>query len=251
MKSKIVLIRVMLVIMLLLFVNSGFPAVVQGSVYTGVVKSSKSGKSWSAVLKITSHDPQTGKIEGELQWPQLGSLHRIAGNLLDGKLTFKETEYFRKGGAFLNCEYVGNLTDKAITGSWNYLAEDQGSFQLSRQEGTGEAVIPAVDLAGTVWLGEAKSTKSSRSWSATLTFVKHDTESGSLEGRLEWPSLAAVHKIVGNFADERITFRETEFIRKGSALLNCEYSATLKNNTISGSWSDPKGDKGTFQLRKK
>ena len=250
MKRIIVLVNVLMFFMLL-FVNVGLAEVVQGSTYAGLVKSSKSGKSWSAVLKITKYDQKTGNIEGELEWPQLYSRHKIVGNVLDSKLFFKETVYIKKGGAFLNCEYNATMTDKIISGTWTYLTEDQGSFQLNRQTIPAAKVIPALDLTKTAWSGVVKSSKSGKSWNAILTFVKHDKASGKLEGKLEWTSLASVHKVVGQLNDTRISFKETEYIKKGSAFLNCQYTASLINNIISGSWGDPHGDKGTFKLTKK
>ena len=106
------------------------------------------------------------------------------------------------------------------------------------------------ELIGTVYSGSAKSSNSGRSWPAILKIVNYNPTTGSLEGELHWTSLGAIHKIVGQLSGSRITFKETGYIKRGSADLNCEYDASFTNNQISCSWTDLKSDKGTFQFNK-
>jgi hypothetical protein len=72
-----------------------------------------------------------------------------------------------------------------------------------------------------------------------------------VEGQIEWTSLNSINKIVGQLSGSRLTFKEVEYIKKGSAVLNGEYDASYSNDEISGTWSDPSSDKGTFRLSKK
>ena len=101
-----------------------------GNVYSGEVKSSKNGKTWPATLKIISIDSKSGRVDGELVWPNLGSVHKIAGQLSGTRLSFKETEYIKKGSAHLNCEYAASIRNGIISGNWKDADFDSGTFQL-------------------------------------------------------------------------------------------------------------------------
>ena len=103
---------------------------------------------------------------------------------------------------------------------------------------------------GTVLLVKAQSSKSGKSWAVTLKIV-YNQSSGRVEGEIEWPSLNSVHKIAGKLTGSQFTFKEVEYIKKGSANLNCQYTTTISKNKISGSWTDPSSDYGTIELIKK
>ena len=109
----------------------------------------------------------------------------------------------------------------------------------------------ANDFAGSVFTGKAQSSKSGRSWDVTLKIVSYNQSSGRVEGEIEWPSLNSVHKIAGKLTGSQFTFKEVEYIKKGSANLNCQYTTTISKNKISGSWTDPSSDYGTIELIKK
>ena len=76
------------------------------------------GGNWKFQLKITSYDPSTGAIVGEITWPSLASVHRIRGKLAGTSLTFTETEALRPGGAHLNVAYTFTLSQSSATGTW-------------------------------------------------------------------------------------------------------------------------------------
>ncbi len=76
------------------------------------------GGRWIFELKITSYNPSTGAIVGEITWPSLSSVHRIRGSLAGTSLTFTETEAIRAGGAHLNCAYTFTLGSTSATGTW-------------------------------------------------------------------------------------------------------------------------------------
>jgi hypothetical protein len=76
------------------------------------------GGNWKFELKITSYDPSTGAIVGEITWPSLSSVHRIRGKLVGTSLTFTETEAIRAGGAHLNVAYTFTLSQSSATGTW-------------------------------------------------------------------------------------------------------------------------------------
>ncbi len=250
MKNKFsVVSQVMIALILYFCMNNGWAFQITGTVFSGQVKSSKSTSTWPAVLKFVSYDPSSGRLQGELEWPDLNSVHKIAGQLTGSRLTFREVDYIKKGRANLNCEYNASIENGVITGNWTDPNGDHGTFQLSKQtvsSGTGKSN----SIFGSVFPGRAISAKSQRSWSTVLKFVSYDPASGRIEGELEWTSLNSIHKIVGQLTDSRLTFKEVDYIKQGSANLNCEYNASFENGVITGNWSDPSGDHGTFQLKK-
>ena len=76
------------------------------------------GGNWKFQLKITSYDPSTGVVVGEITWPSLSSVHRIRGRLAGTSLTFTEIEAIRPGGAHLNVAYTFTLSQSSATGTW-------------------------------------------------------------------------------------------------------------------------------------
>ena len=240
----------LMVLSVFFWANFAFGIELNGRVYSGSVKSSKSGKTWPAILKIVSFNQTSGSLEGELHWTNLGSIHKIAGQLSGSRLTFKETEYIKKGGALLNCEYDASFSNNEISGSWTDLKSDKGTFQLNRQESIVEDSRKVNEFTNAVFTGSVKSSNSGKTYPAILKIISFNPDSGSWEGELEWTSLRAVHKAVGQLSGTHLTFKETEYIKKGGANLNCEYDGSFSNNVLSGVYSDPKSDKGTFTLKK-
>ncbi|KAF5063970.1 hypothetical protein DSECCO2_288980 [anaerobic digester metagenome] len=230
--------------------NIGWANNFTGAVFTGKVKSLKSGKSWTANLKIVSYNQSSGRVEGEIEWPSLNSVHKITGKLTDSHFTFKEVEYIRKGSANLNCQYTTTISGNKISGTWSDPGSDNGTIELIKKVNE-EKAAPQNNFTGAVFTGKAKSSKSGKSWTANVKIVSYNQSSGRVEGEIEWPSLNSVHKITGKLTDSHFTFKEVEYIRKGSANLNCQYTTTISGNKISGTWSDPGSDNGTIELYKK
>ncbi len=221
-----------------------------GTIYTGNAVSKKSGKSWKVTLKITSFNESSGFVEGEMEWPSLNSVHKIEGKLTDSKFTFKEVAYIKKGKANLNCQYISTLKDDKISGTWTDPNSDTGTIILTLVDDN-DPSEPVYSLVGTIYTGNAVSKKSGKSWKVTLKITSFNESSGFVEGEMEWPSLNSVHKIEGKLTDSKFTFKEVAYIKKGKANLNCQYTTNLKNNMISGTWTDPGSDRGTIELKKK
>jgi len=78
----------------------------------------RAGRTWQFLLKITSYNPATGAIVGELTWPSLSSVHRIRGTLAGSSLTFTEAEAIQAGGAHLNVSYALTLSQGSATGTY-------------------------------------------------------------------------------------------------------------------------------------
>jgi hypothetical protein len=69
-------------------------------------------------LRITSYDPGTGAIVGELTWTTLSSVNRIRGTLAGTNLTFTETEAIHPGAAHLNVEYNLTVSQSSTDGTY-------------------------------------------------------------------------------------------------------------------------------------
>ncbi len=93
------------------------PTLTSGRTFAGEAWGDGGGR-WNFQLKITSYNPSTGAIVGEITWPSLSSVHRIRGTLAGSRLTFTETEAIRPGGAHLNVAYTFTLGSASATGTW-------------------------------------------------------------------------------------------------------------------------------------
>jgi hypothetical protein len=54
------------------------------------------------------------------------------------------------------------------------------------------------------------------------------TGDNAFEATITWTTLRAVHKIKGRINDKRLFFKEVGFVRRGDAVLGCEYTVPLK-----------------------
>jgi hypothetical protein len=79
----------------------------------------RGGRRWPFQVKVTSYDPGTGAIVGELTWPTLSSVHRIRGLLAGTTLTFTETEAIQPGSAHLNVSYDLTVGQSSADGTYN------------------------------------------------------------------------------------------------------------------------------------
>jgi hypothetical protein len=65
---------------------------------------------------------------------------------------------------------------------------------------------------------------------------------------VEWLSLGALHAIQGKWAGGQLEFRETKFLRRGNALLDCVYTLTPgtgeQAGLLTGRWRDPNTGRG-------
>ena len=90
--------------------------------------SKKKGKSWSAEIRITSIDPATGKITGEMEWPSLSTVNVIEGRWQGNRLTFTETAHLRGSSAHVNVTYELEVKGAALSGSWTEPGKDAGTI---------------------------------------------------------------------------------------------------------------------------
>ena len=146
----------------MLVTNTGWSNNFTGSVFTGKATSSKSGKSWTASVKIVSYDQSSGRVEGEIKWPSLNSVHKIVGKITNTHFTFKEVEYIKKGSANLNCQYSTTISNNRISGTWSDPSSDSGTIELVREDND-EIAEPQNNFNGSVFTGKATSSKSGKS----------------------------------------------------------------------------------------
>lgn len=63
------------------------------------------------------------------------------------------------------------------------------------------------------------------------------------EADLEWLTLDAVHRVEGLFSDSKLTFKETEFVKKGNNVIGCEYTLdTPRNGGLFGTYRNCEGN---------
>lgn len=89
-----------------------------GTAYAG--KQSNPRLTWPFEFKITSINPSTGELEGELTWTSLKAVHKIVGKVSDNKLIFRESDYINKGKASLGASYTltYNGIENKFAGTW-------------------------------------------------------------------------------------------------------------------------------------
>jgi len=262
MKSRLYISVIVAVIVLCLVLSgSAFAAELTARIFSGEAKSARSGRTWAVNLKIIDYNNLSGNFVGQTEWPSLNSIHRIEGHLIGARFTFKETEAIRRGSAHLNCEYAGIMAKDAIEGNWIDADYDHGTFKFTLktsdeiQKASEEIHKPSPDAKATndlltaLFYGEVR-TKGGV-WKANLRFTAYDPASGNLEGELAWPSLNSIHRIAGRMMGNQIFFKEVDYIKRGSAHLNCEYTARYKHGVIIGQWVEPGVDQGNFQFQKK
>jgi hypothetical protein len=106
-------------------------------------------------------------------------------------------------------------------------------------------------IVGTRYSGEAISEpKNGKSWPFILTLIGPDAD-GSISGQVEWPSLNSIHQIEGFKTATGITFTETDYIKKGGAVLNCKYHLDSEGDSFTGTYGDGcnDGDHGTISMK--
>jgi hypothetical protein len=256
MKSRLYIrVTVAVAVLCLVLSGSAFAAELTARIFSGEAKSAKNGRTWAVNLKIIDHNILSGNFVGQIEWPSLNSIYRIEGQLIGARFTFKETEAIRQSSAHLNCEYAGIMAKDAIEGNWIDAGHDQGTFKFTLK--TSDEIhksIPDVkatnDLLIALFSGNVRSTKEGV-WKANLRFTAYEPASGNLEGELAWPSLNSIHRITGRMIGNQIFFKEVDYIKRGSALLNREYTARYKHGVIIGQWVEPGADQGSFQFQKK
>jgi hypothetical protein len=90
----------------------------------------KKNKNFPVLIKIENIEETTGNFTGEITWPSLNSIHRIAGRIHEHTITFKEVSHIKRGGAHLNCEYAMVIDGKSMEGRWVEPERDRGTIQL-------------------------------------------------------------------------------------------------------------------------
>ena len=95
---------------------------------------------------------------------------------------------------------------------------------------------------------EVISTPKRKTYSATIEIQRVNARDGSFVGQLTWPSLRSIHRIEGKITKDALTFKETAYIKKGSAHLNCSYQLKKSGGKLVGTWQEPGVDQGTITI---
>ncbi len=77
------------------------------------------GRSWPFKIRITSHNPASGAIAGEITWTSLNSIHQIHGTLSGKSLEFTETAAIRRGSAHLHVTYKLTVSASGASGTYH------------------------------------------------------------------------------------------------------------------------------------
>ncbi len=83
---------------------------------------------------------------------------------------------------------------------------------------------------------QARNNPNNSNWSGTVTFTS--LAGGDVHGEVAWPSLDSINQIDGTFGNGTLTFKESAYIKKGGAHLNCVYTMKYNNlsNNFEGTW---------------
>lgn len=103
-----------------------------GRPLSGEAKSAKSGKAWPFTLTLDGERAtELFDYEGTLEWPTLGSRHRVRGLYKGGRLLFAEVEAIRKGKAHLKVEYEFWRDGNGLTGAYRDPKGDRGTAWIA------------------------------------------------------------------------------------------------------------------------
>ncbi len=98
--------------------------------------------------------------------------------------------------------------------------------------------------------GQAEEPDSSMNWPCIVRVTSYDEKTGDFVGKIEWTSLNSIHEIKGKLTSKMLSFKETKFIKKGNAILNCVYEFDLlavqnqSTTRLNGTWKDPNTKRG-------
>jgi hypothetical protein len=104
-----------------------------------------------------------------------------------------------------------------------------GGMKDAAPEENDEAVAPAQnDMLAAISGGfTGAASGNGQSWPYIVKNVRA-TGGDKFEATITWTSLRAVHKIKGFINDKRLFFKEVGFVKRGDAVLGCEYTVPLK-----------------------
>lgn len=113
---------------------------------------------------------------------------------------------------------------------------------------SGNCLAASAITNGAVFKGEVTDRKGSR-FPSTVRITSLNNASGDFVGEVAWPSLNSVHRIEGSIKGSTVVFKETGYIKRGGAHLNCEYAFVFDGQTLKGRWIEPGVDFGAAEYR--
>jgi len=194
-----------------------------GIYYSGVATRSRDRQAWPFKLTLIGPDID-GSINGQIEWTNLNSISKIEGSKTTTGVTFTEVNYIKKGNAILDCRYDLTPNGNSFTGTWSCLDGQQGDITVNPSS-----------ISTEYYSGVATRSRDRQAWPFKLTLIGPDTD-GSINGQIEWTTLNAIHLIEGSQTASGITFRETAYIKRGNAVLNCRYYLKPDGSSFKGTW---------------
>ncbi len=75
-------------------------------------------------------------------------------------------------------------------------------------------------------------------WPIIVEFTSFNKDRNTIKGTLTWPTLNSINKIEGYISDGTLYFEETEYVKRGDAILNCVYTVTYNKSKgiFKGTW---------------
>ncbi|MCD6184646.1 MAG: hypothetical protein J7K84_02465 [Deltaproteobacteria bacterium] len=129
----------------------------------------------------------------------------------------------------------GTQEEEKYRAKQQHLAEKKRCAEQARFDRRKNVVLSAFS-GSPVLKGEASNRK--ENWPFSLHVKSLDHSDGKWIGEIKWITLNAVHKVEGTIIGAKIRFVETDFIKKGNAIIGCIYTLDLDDNEIrlNGTW---------------
>ncbi|MBK6589568.1 MAG: tetratricopeptide repeat protein [Acidobacteria bacterium] len=130
---------------------------IQGEPMSGEARETqgpRGNRTWPFTLRITSYDPATGLVVGEITWPSLQSVNRVRGNFSGNTLALTETEAIKAGSAHLNVGYTIVISESGATGKYSDHADNtEGTVRMpaSAETEPGDSAGTAIKQGDTLY----------------------------------------------------------------------------------------------------
>lgn len=132
---------------------------IQGEPMSGEARETqgpRGNRTWPFTLRITSYDPATGTVIGEITWPSLQSVNRVRGSFSGNTLVLTEAEAIRAGSAHLNVDYTIVISENGANGKYSDHADNtEGTVRMpaSADVEPGDTAVTAIKQGDTLYDG--------------------------------------------------------------------------------------------------
>jgi len=215
----------------------------------------------NAVFSAKLSNPNGKKVRLQVE---LRRLDEYDGQFDDNQGGLKESDFVESGSdatayayGLIDGDYhwrARAVSEDGTAGEWvdygnNDISEADiivSATQIDRPTAAQELQVTPLEHSQ-IYYGIATSSNDGEAWPFKLTIIGSDSN-GLISGQIEWPSLNSIHEIEGTKTDTSITFTETSYIKRGSAILNCRYYLTQNGNSFTGTWDGCEGHYGDITI---